>query len=105
MSTDATYSCIFCIFGIFKMSTRVSCATRSFHALRLSNKTLRAKDSDSRSSYIPGSQLVTPRLSPVLEAAEEWFLFMLFGVLSQQFPHYNLYRQFICQSFVNIKKC
>lgn len=75
-------------------------------ALRPSNKTVRAKDGAGLSSYVPGSQLVTPRLSPVSEPADEWLLLMLFGVLSQQFPHHNLGRQLIIrQSFVkNVKR-
>lgn len=101
MSTEAAHSCTVCINGIFKISTRVSCAMTRLHALRPSNETPRAKEGDSLSNYVPGSQLVTPILSPVPEPAEECLLFVLFGILSQQFPHHNLCKQFIiCQSFV-----
>lgn len=77
------------------------------HVLRPSNKTPRAKDGASLRNDVPRSQLVTPRLSAVSEPAEKWLLFMLFGVLSQQFPHHNLCREVIIrQPFVkNVKKC
>lgn len=83
----------------------MSCATTRLFALRLKKRTLRAKDSDSLSSYIPGSQLVSPRLGPALQQASDRSFFILFGVLSQQFPHHHLCTEFtVCQSFVkNVK--
>lgn len=81
------------------------CHDKALFALRLNKRTLRAKDGDSLSSYIPGSQLVSPRLSPALQQASDRSFFILFGVLSQQFPHHHLCTEFtVCQSFVkNVK--
>lgn len=75
-------------------------------ALKLKSKTPRARDGDSLSSYIPGSQTVALRLSPASKPASKWSLLALFGELSQQFPYHNLCTEFIiCQSVVkNIKK-
>lgn len=75
-------------------------------ALKLNSKTLRARDGDSLSSYILGSQTVALRLSPTSKPASKWSLLALFGELSQQFPYHNLCTEFIiCQSVVkNIKK-
>lgn len=65
------------------------------YAFRLNNQTLSVKDGGSPSSPIPSSQLVTRRLSPVSEETQEWSVFILSAVLSQQFPHSNLCTEFI----------
>lgn len=39
--------------------------------LGFNNKTLRAEDGDSLSSFEPGSELVAPRLGPALEQANK----------------------------------
>lgn len=69
-----------------------SCAMTWLPARRLNNETQRAQDGQGLSNDVPGSQLVTPRLSPVSEQGREWFLLMLFDALSQQLPDHNLCR-------------